>query len=232
MIYITGDTHGDFSRINDFCFRNKTTTDDVMIVLGDAGINYYGNKRDFRNKQYISTIPITMFCIHGNHEMRPQTVDEYHIDEFMGGHVYVESEFPNIKFAIDGEVYWFNSVPTIVIGGAYSVDKHYRLANGYCWFSDEQPDDKTKESVEQSLDLMGWNVECVLTHTAPLKFEPVEEFLIFIDQSTVDKSTEVWLDRIEDRLRYVRWYAGHYHCDKWKSDKFRFMYNDIVEFMD
>lgn len=46
MIYITGDTHGDFSRINDFCFKNKTTTDDIMIILGDAGINYYGAKRD------------------------------------------------------------------------------------------------------------------------------------------------------------------------------------------
>lgn len=149
----------------------------------------------------------------------------------MGGHVYEEPDFPNIKFGIDGEVYWFNNVPTIVIGGAYSVDKYYRLARGYRWFEDEQPDDKIKDSVEQSLDLMGWNVECVLTHTAPLKFEPTEEFLSFIDQSTVDKSTEIWLDEIEDRLNYNRWYAGHYHCDKWKSDKFRFMFNDITEFM-
>ena len=40
MIYITGDKHGDFSSIFDFCYKYKTTRKDIMIVLGDAGINY------------------------------------------------------------------------------------------------------------------------------------------------------------------------------------------------
>ena len=42
MFYITGDCHGDFTRIYDFCeFSQTTQKDDVMIVLGDAGINYF-----------------------------------------------------------------------------------------------------------------------------------------------------------------------------------------------
>lgn len=40
-IYITGDTHRDFDRISFFCEENRTTKDDIMIILGDAGINYY-----------------------------------------------------------------------------------------------------------------------------------------------------------------------------------------------
>lgn len=44
--YITGDTHGDFARIEKFCEENKTTIDDVTTILGDAGINYYLNKSD------------------------------------------------------------------------------------------------------------------------------------------------------------------------------------------
>ena len=47
---------------------------------------------------------------------------------------------------------------------------------------------------------MGWKVDIVLTHTTPLKYEPVETFLPGIEQSNVDKSTEEWLDTIEDRL--------------------------------
>ena len=43
MIYITGDKHGNFSEVYAFCCKNKTTRDDLMIVLGDAGINYYAN---------------------------------------------------------------------------------------------------------------------------------------------------------------------------------------------
>ena len=46
-----------------------------------------------------------------------------------------------------------------------------------------------------------------------------------IDQSTVDKSTEQWLESIEQRLTYERWYCGHYHTEK-KIDKLQFMFND------
>lgn len=46
MFYITGDTHRDFERIILFCLENKTTRDDVLIILGDAGINYYGGIKD------------------------------------------------------------------------------------------------------------------------------------------------------------------------------------------
>ena len=41
MIYITGDKHADFRDVFDFCSDNKTSLDDVLIVLGDAGINYF-----------------------------------------------------------------------------------------------------------------------------------------------------------------------------------------------
>lgn len=36
--------------------------------------------------------------------------------------------------------------------------------------------------------------------STPLKYEPVEVFMAEVDQSKVDKSTEEWLDGIEDRL--------------------------------
>ena len=44
MYYITGDTHGLFQRIKDYSYNNATTKEDVLIILGDAGINYYGEK--------------------------------------------------------------------------------------------------------------------------------------------------------------------------------------------
>ena len=39
MVILTGDTHGSFDRIEDFCVEYDTTTEDTMIILGDAGIN-------------------------------------------------------------------------------------------------------------------------------------------------------------------------------------------------
>ena len=51
MIYITGDTHGDMNRIVRFCERMETSQEDIMIILGDVGLNYYGDSRDRRNKE-------------------------------------------------------------------------------------------------------------------------------------------------------------------------------------
>ena len=72
MIYITGDTHGEFGRIEAFCRRFGTCKEDVMIILGDAGINFSGGIRDMRKKEFLESLPITVFAIHGNHEQRPQ----------------------------------------------------------------------------------------------------------------------------------------------------------------
>lgn len=40
MIYLTGDTHGKFERIDAFCRKFGTKKEDVLIILGDAGINF------------------------------------------------------------------------------------------------------------------------------------------------------------------------------------------------
>ena len=75
MIYLTGDTHGDFWRIKDFCKKMHTSKqEDIMVILGDAGLNFYLNKTDHKRKVEVSQIPITIFMIHGNHEERPFNV--------------------------------------------------------------------------------------------------------------------------------------------------------------
>lgn len=229
MIYITGDTHGDFDRIRDFCVAFDTMEEDIMIILGDAGINYNGAPYDDYKKESLSYYPIQFFCIHGNHECRPQNIDSYIEKEFHGGIVYVEEKYPNIMFAKDGEIYDFNGLKVLVIGGAYSVDKNYRIHYGYKWWNDEQPSLEVKQQVERKLDEVNWQVDVVLTHTTPLKYEPTEAFLEGINQNLVDKSTEIWLDHIEERLEYKKWYCGHYHIDK-KIDKIELMFNKIGVF--
>lgn len=229
MIYITGDTHGRFDRIAAFCSRIGTKREDVLIVLGDAGINYYGDHRDTDRKNYIDTLPITLFCIHGNHEQRPATLPQYREMEWHGGMVYREDAYPNILFGKDGEIHDLDGLHAIVIGGAYSVDKFYRIASGYGWWADEQPSDEQKRRVEMQLADLDWKVDVVLSHTAPLKYEPVEAFMEGVDQSRVDKSTEKWLDGIENRLAYEKWYCAHYHLSK-RIDRMEIMYENFEVF--
>ena len=229
LFYITGDTHGDFRRIESFCERVNPSPENVLIILGDAGINYYGGWRDQNQKKQLAKLPLTLFSIHGNHERRPAAIPSYHTALWNGGVIYVEDDFPNLLFAVDGSYFSFDGVRTFVIGGAYSVDKHYRLANNWGWWPDEQPDEAIKRRVEQQLDAHGWRADVVLTHTCPLRYEPTEVFLSCIDQSGVDKSTEEWLDSIEDSLQYKQWYCGHYHTEK-VIDKLKFMFESIRAF--
>ena len=224
MIYLTGDTHGDFQRIAHFCARMHTRPSDIMIILGDAGINFYGGWRDQHKKKFVSALPITLFCIHGNHEKRPATIPSYTEQEWHGGIVFVEEQFPSILFAKDGEIYDLNGMQAIAIGGAYSIDWMQRIP-GRSWWPDEQPSQEIKTCVESKLEHLGWKVDVVLSHTVPLKYEPTEVFLPGINQSKVDKSTEQWLSRIEERLLYRKWYAGHYHVAK-SIDRMQIMFED------
>jgi len=226
MFYITGDTHGEFYRIEQFCEEYETSKEDVMIILGDAGINFSLNERDLRLKRELAELPITLFCIHGNHEERPYMIDSYEEKEWNGGTVYWEEDFPNILFAKDGEIYDLDGKKCLVIGGAYSIDKYYRLRVGAPWFETEQPTDEIKDYVEAQLEKNDWQVDCVFTHTVPLPYEPIWAFIPGIDQSKVDKSTENWLAWIEENLSYDSWYAGHYHVES-QEGPIRIMYTDI-----
>ena len=227
MIYYTGDTHGGVEKLYNIKERFCLTSDDTIVILGDAGWNYDQSSHDRLAKMFLKRMGVTIFAIHGNHEERPYNLPNYHETEWRGGKVYVEDEFPNILFGKDGEIYDLDGHRAIVIGGAYSFDKPFRLVRGYHWFPSEQPDDVIKAWVETALDALDWNIDLVLSHTCPQKFVPVEAFMSCIDQSAVDRSTEEWLDTIEDRLAYRQWFCGHWHIDK-KIDRFRFVMDDFV----
>lgn len=222
MIYYTGDIHGAPWKIIDFCKKVKTTNNDTIVILGDVGANYYGDVRDTLFKKHLSSIKPTILCIHGNHEMRPSSIPTYKTKEWHGGTVWYETDYPTLLFAKDGEIYDIENIKHFVIGGAYSVDKPYRLAHGYGWWENEQPSAEIKAYVEEQIKRNQFDV--ILSHTCPLKYEPIEMFLSMIDQQSVDKSTEIWLDSVEERVNYKAWFCGHWHTDK-RIDKMHFLFD-------
>ena len=106
MVYITGDIHGQVEYVQTMVRLNSITPTDTIVLLGDVGLNYYGNKYGDRSKKRrLDTYGIPILCIHGNHEMRPESLISYREMLWKGGTVYVEKEFPNLLFAKDGEIY-------------------------------------------------------------------------------------------------------------------------------
>lgn len=147
----------------------------------------------------------------------------------MGARVYAEPDYPNLLFAKDGEIYTMRGKRVLAIGGAYSVDKEYRLSYGYRWFESEQPSEEIKAYTGRQLKAADWCVDYVLSHTVPIDFEPVWSFLPGLDQSKVDKSTEKWLQTIHERLEIREgWFAGHYHC-QCEGNGLRILFEDYGE---
>ena len=103
---LTGDTHGNvvgrLERIHMFLpsFKPEET---AVIILGDAGLNFWLNKTDKKNKERTSAFGYTIYCVRGNHEERPENIPTYSLqfDENVGNSVWVEEEFPNIKFFME-----------------------------------------------------------------------------------------------------------------------------------
>lgn len=224
MIYFTGDTHGGYRSIIKFANRFHLLRTDVIVILGDAGYNYYGGERDAEAKLHLSHVKPTILCIHGNHEIRPANIPSYKTKEWNGGIVWYEEEYPNLLFAKDGELYALNGLNYLAIGGAYSVDKHLRIRRGAGWWEDEQPSDETKRYVEEQI--RAHKVDVILSHTCPRKYIPTEVFLPMVDQSTVDNSTEIWLGQIEESVNYKAWFCGHWHTDK-RIDRMHFLYHNF-----
>lgn len=221
MIFLTGDIHGNPRQIQLFLKKIKLTEKDTIVLLGDVGANYYGNNKDKFLKNILSSYASNFLCIHGNHEMRPEKIAGYKPKLWNGGRVLVSDDYPNILFAEDGEVYDLEGYKALAIGGAYSVDKFYRLERGFGWWADEQPSEQTKRKVEDVVAKGG--IDIILSHTCPYKYRPTEMFISGLDQSTVDESTELWLDKIEEAVDYKEWYCGHWHTDK-RIDKMHFLF--------
>ena len=227
MLYLTGDTHADFGKLWRLAFSKVTEPSDIVVILGDSGINYLDGGVCRVTKENLSRLPFTLFCIHGNHEKRASAIDSYKEIIWNGGIALVEDKYPNLIFAKDGEVYNIEGHSVLTIGGAYSPDKEYRISHGYPWFSDEQPSEEIKSRVQTAITKYKKHIDVVLTHTCPNRFIPYEELTCNDMYGDVDTSTEEWLGVIEADLDYDHWFCGHYHIDK-DIDKLSFLFNNVV----
>lgn len=232
-LIFTGDTHGGvatISRISDIQ-RNMPEykpEETMIVILGDAGLNFWLNNTDKKYKKLLNAMDYHIYCVRGNHEQRPELIESMTLvnDENVNNVVYMEEAFPNIRYFVDGKIYNLLGYKCLVVGGAYSIDKWYRLARaGYSrdeaetadpkkcgWFKDECLTAAEMATIME--EVKGESVDFVLSHTCPLSWEPTDLFLNGIDQSTVDKSMEIWLDELKDNVKWKYYLFGHYHADR------------------
>ena len=244
-VILTGDCHGGMgviSRVDNIArnmpqYRPEETG---IIILGDSGLNFWLNNTDKKYKKLLNNQGYHIYCVRGNHEERPENIPGMVLveDENVGNLVWFEEEYSNIRYFVDGSVYNIDNHSVLVLGGAYSVDKWYRLARaGYSrdeaetadpkkcgWFKDECLTPAEMKAISDKCN--GKKFDFVLSHTCPLSWEPSDLFLGGVDQTTVDKSMEIWMDELKNKIDWRIWLFGHYHADRVERPCVEQMYTD------
>ncbi len=222
MIYITGDMHGDFEieKINTkhFFMQKNMTKSDYLIVCGDFGAVWYGDKHipdsyeilDEKNagkdayllNQYEKRNFTTLF-VDGNHENH-DLLNSYPTEIWNGGKVHKIRE--SVIHLMRGQVYTIDGLKFFTMGGASSTDSEWREP-GKSWWSAELPNDSEYEEARKNLEKNNYTVDYVVTHCIGNNVMDQMRF-----SRTYDKLT-AFLEEIDRKLTYKKWFFGHYHND-------------------
>lgn len=224
---VTGDLHGEVQRFK----PNQFSSDTGIIILGDAGCNFFQDERDEIRKEYLNNCGPIFYLVRGNHDMRPEHLpnicQEY--DEEVDGEVMYEEAFSNIRYLEDGGIYDFDNHRALVLGGAYSVDKNYRIRINAPWFEDEML--SAQEMYNILCTVEGQTFDIVLSHTCPLDWEPTDLFNN-PHLRAVDKSVEKWLNIIKDNIFWNIWLFGHYHQNRLERPNVEMLFDSIESLAD
>lgn len=126
-----------------------------------------------------------------------------------------------------GEVYDLGDSTVFTMGGATSVDRDWR--HPYIdWWPQELPDERNFQQAHERLDAADWQVDYVVTHTCASRMLVATLFPApSCENPDTDRLTD-FLDELEDRLSYKRWYYVHFHRDMDVDEKHVALYDNIV----
>ena len=246
-LYITGDTHGDFSRFRPESFyeQERLTKEDVILIAGDFGGVWYGDSRDDAGLNFLDSRPFTTAFVSGNHE-NYDALAAYPQAEWHGGRV--RTIRPSVLMLERGQVFDLGGRMFFAMGGASSHDiqdgilepdapdflRRFQQLNAQgaafrvnhrSWWREELPNEAEYAEARANLDRAGWTVDYILTHCAPTSIA-----LQFSRHNVADHLTD-FLQEVKDRVQYHYWLFGHYHGNKAIDTKHILLWEQIVQIL-
>jgi hypothetical protein len=190
------------------------------IILGDAGFLWQGNEiNELRNIKVLADRPFPVLCVMGNHDPVLGRSDLPETDIGIGEKVIVVSlQNPFIAYLKRGRVYTIENCKFLVLGGALSIDKEYRIPH-ISWFEQEYWSETEKNNLFHMLK-KDKKFDYVLSHTGPNRINETIKPLqrvgllpIFFDEVAALN------ERIDCKIACKQWFCGHWHVDKYYYDR-------------
>lgn len=219
MIYITGDTHGEYDNFLNRIYQYPITKDDTVIVCGDFGFVWDSPyHRYFLAK--LTAEPFTIAFVDGNHEDF-NLLYTYPVIEWNNGKTHKIAG--NIYHLMRGQYFIIENKSFFTIGGAYSVDKAMRT-EGKSWWKDELPTSNDYRIAKETLESNNYKVDYVLTHTLPQSI--IHHLGITPEQN--DAELTDYLECLYNNLQFKKWFAGHFHINQLVKDNIQILYDEVV----
>lgn len=219
MIYVTGDTHGEYHDFINRIYKLKASKDDTLIVCGDFGFvwnNPY--HRYFLAK--LTTEPFTIAFVDGNHEDFDMLA-EYPVTEWNGGKVHKISE--NIYHMMRGQLFKIEGKSFFTMGGAYSIDKAMRKEH-FSWWKEELPCNEDYRTAEKTLKACNYEADYIITHTLPQS----AVHCLGIVPDVHDAELTGYLEWLYGKMKFKTWFAGHFHVNRLLRNNIQVLYDDVI----
>ena len=230
MVYITGDTHNteDMSNLSSknmkLCCMEQNAdfhTITAAIVLGDFGLPWSSDctvdeagihPSDHTDRyllKWYNQKPFKILAVMGNHD-NYDIIEKLPEVEMFGSTVLKVSD--NVFYLKRGEVYQIEGKRFLVLGGAMSDDKAYRIPH-VSWWKQEEMNKTEKNRCIEKIKQDGSAFDYVLSHTG------TTQGISTFDTSKINDSTVAFNDNIESMISYKKWFFGHKHSD-WGFDNY------------
>ena len=227
-VYVTGDTHipYDIHKLNKVNFPEGSTLTkkDIVIVLGDFGLIWYGenSKEAMKEEKWwtnrLDNKPWTTMFVDGNHENFDR-LKLFPTATMYGGKVGVISK--SIFHMHRGEIFNIAGKKILTFGGAESTDKQHRR-EFTSWWKDEIPN--YAEMLYCFDNAIKHKPDFILSHTCPASIIPA--FIPYTD--ILNDPVSIFFDKLaESYPDFENWYFGHMHKDITYKN-YRCCYNDII----
>ena len=248
MIYITGDTHSQFSgRFNKKSFpeQSEMTKDDYVIICGDFGGIWNAEGESREEKYWLDLFEekaFTLLFLDGNHDNHVR-LKAYPEKQWNGGKVHEIR--PHVLHLMRGQVFELDGATFFAFGGAQSHDiedgildpgdpefqsKKKRLKKrgarfrikGIDWWEEELPSQEEMDEGLTNLAEHNNTVDYILTHCASTSTQAL------IRQDLQADALTDYFEGIKNTVSYRRWFFGHYHYNQKISNKECLLYKQMV----
>jgi len=221
VVYVTGDMHGDESRLYDKEWR-KLKAGDILIVLGDFGFLWNNTEHEKQALKFLGSRKFTVCFLDGTHE-NFDLIKKSRATYWKGGKVHRISD--RLLHLTRGQIFNIDGIKFFTFGGGESDDKEVKYEHNK-WWRAELPSPSEMALGAERLDEENCVIDYVLTHEPPSRVKSA----MLLRKGLPDRVNKLngFFEEVASTCKFRHWYFGSLHEDRQVTPTHTCVFNKIL----